>query len=58
MKSRRWFQTPELIQWRYMTECGQVSAPFFLFPYWSVEGLQSEMQRIRLSYYAQVVNSP
>ncbi len=33
LKPRRWFLTPELIQWRYMVECGDYAGPFFSFPY-------------------------
>jgi hypothetical protein len=32
MKPRRWFVTPELVQWRYMTACGDYAGPFFNFP--------------------------
>ena len=29
----RWWVTEELIQWRYMVECGDYFNNFFLFPY-------------------------
>ena len=29
----RWWVISDLIQWRYMVECGQYNDPFFLFPY-------------------------
>lgn len=32
MKPRRWFLTPQLVQWRYMTACGSYAAPFFWWP--------------------------
>jgi hypothetical protein len=31
MKPRRWFVTPELTQWKYMTACGDYAGPFFSF---------------------------
>lgn len=31
--SCRWWVTPELLQWRYMVECGQYAGPLFLFPW-------------------------
>src|ERR1035441_2229763 len=33
LKPRRWFLTPELIQWSYMVACGQYAGPFFSFPH-------------------------
>lgn len=32
MKPRRWFLTPQLIQWRYMVACGNFTRPFVFFP--------------------------
>lgn len=32
MKSRRWFVTPELLQWRYMVATGYYQGHFFDFP--------------------------
>jgi hypothetical protein len=33
MKPRRWYVTPELTQWRYMTACGEYAGPLFSFPH-------------------------
>jgi hypothetical protein len=29
--ARRWFITPLLLQWRYMTQCGDYDGPFYAF---------------------------
>ena len=48
MKPRRWFSGPVLNQWRYMTACGQVDGPFFLFPeFWSVLGYEAQLRHER-----------
>lgn len=31
--SARWWVTPDLIQWRYMVECGDYFYPFWRFPF-------------------------
>ncbi len=28
----RWWSGPDLVQWRYMAECGEYPAPFFWWP--------------------------
>lgn len=31
MIDRRWWMTPEIVQWRYMTECGDFEGPLWCF---------------------------
>jgi hypothetical protein len=33
MKPRRWFATPDLLQWKHMQDCGDYAGPFFSFPH-------------------------
>ena len=32
MKPRRWFVTPELLEWKQMAAAGNYAGPFFSFP--------------------------